>query len=84
MKVKVSNYWDVPNQFVIRTEEGRYFQSYDSIIVFVPNDGSPIRLGKDWEYSTTTGKYRNKFLYETKKETQQKLLDGIYILDEEL
>ena len=84
MKVKVSNYWDVPNQFVIWTDEGSYFQSYESIIVFRPNDGSPTQLGSDWEYSRTTGKYRNKFLNETKAETQAKLDAGIYVLNEQL
>lgn len=84
MKVKVCNYWGVPNQFVIYTNEGKYFQSYESIIVFIPNDGTPVRLGSDWEYSRTTGKYRNLFLNETIAETRQKLKDGIYILDSTL
>jgi hypothetical protein len=33
-----------------------------------------------WDYSTTTGKYRNQFLGETKKETQAKIDSGEYIL----
>lgn len=82
-KIKVSNYWDVPNQFVIRTDEGTYFQSYDSIIALIDTSGK-VTLGEDWNYSKTTGKYRNKFLNETRKETEQKLKDGIYILDPSL
>ncbi len=84
MNIKVSSYWDVPNQFVIYTYEGRYFQSYDSIIVFIPNDGSPIQLGSDWKFSSTTSKYRNKSLTETTEGTSMKLDDGIYILNEDL
>ena len=33
-----------------------------------------------WDYSSTTGRYRNKFLGETKKETQAKIDSGEYIL----
>tara|TARA_R110002126_G_scaffold165824_2_gene313621 strand:- start:617 stop:961 length:345 start_codon:yes stop_codon:yes gene_type:complete len=33
-----------------------------------------------WDYSVTTGKYRNIFLDETKKETQKKIDNGTYIL----
>ena len=35
---------------------------------------------KYWDYSVTTSKYRNIFLDETKKETQKKIDNGIYIL----
>lgn len=73
----------VANQFQIITKDGVYFQSYDSIIAFIPNEGK-TRLGKHWDYSVTTGKYRNQFLGETKKETSAKLADGTYILDENL
>jgi hypothetical protein len=69
------------NQFSIRTEKGLYFQSYQSKIVFIPNDGTPIQLDKEtWDYSQTTGKYRNMFLGETKKETEKKIASGEYIL----
>ncbi|KKN75879.1 hypothetical protein LCGC14_0375870 [marine sediment metagenome] len=33
-----------------------------------------------WDYSTTTGRYRNQFLGETKAETQKKIDSGEYIL----
>jgi len=69
------------NQFSIRTEKGLYFKSYQSKIVFIPNDGTPIQLDKEtWDYSQTTGKYRNMFLGETKKETEKKIASGEYIL----
>lgn len=75
----------VPNQFIIRTEEGTYFQSYNSIIAFVPYDeDKKTELGKDWNYSRTTAKYRNDFLNEGTEETRRKLEEGTYILNENL
>ena len=87
MKTKVSNLTstrsgrEVSNQFEIQTSEGRFFQSYDSIIVFIPADGSKIQLDERyWNYSKTTSKYRNEFLRETTKETQAKIDSGVYKL----
>jgi hypothetical protein len=87
MKTKVENMVskssgnEVANQFVITTPEGRYFQSYDSIIAFVPYNSGKTQLDKrTWDYSMTTSKYRNQFLGETKKETKQKIENGTYIL----
>lgn len=70
----------VKNQFEISTPEGRYFQSYDSVIVFIPNGGKIQLDEKYWDYSITTGKYRNQFLGEDKKETEKKIASGEYIL----
>ena len=82
----------VANQFII-TDEGRgalgnfkerqVFQSYDSVIAvrIVWEDTTRIELDENtWDYSTTTGKYRNQFLNETKKETQAKIDSGEYKL----
>lgn len=74
----------IPNQFIITTDKGVMFQSYDSNIAFRPNNGDKTRLGSDWDYSKTTGKYRNIFLGEDKKETQRKIDEGIYLLDNSL
>jgi hypothetical protein len=69
----------IANQFEIRTETAVYFQSYRSIIVKV--EGGKTYLDPIyWDYSRTTGKYRNIFLSESKKETEQKIKQGIYIL----
>ncbi len=75
---------EVANQFEIRTKKGVYFQSYDSIIVFIPSNGGKTQIGPDWDYSTTTGKYRNQFLGETRKETQAKIDNGTYRLNPKL
>ena len=69
----------VPNQFEVRTENAVYFQSYDSIIVKI-EDGTTYLDSHFWDYSKTTGKYRNQFLGEDKKETEKKIKEGIYIL----
>ncbi len=56
-----------------------FFQSYDSIIA--KDDSGEITLDENnWDYSVTTGKYRNMFLGETKKETQAKIDSGEYKL----
>jgi len=69
----------VKNQFIVRTNDGVFFQSYDSLIVGKMKDGKILIDQKYWDYSKTTGKYRNQFLNETKKETEKKLADGIYL-----
>ena len=74
-----SNGNKVPNQFRIYDNGKRYFQSYNSIIVMVEN-GKTYLDERSWDYSNTTGKYRNQFLNETKKETQAKIDAGIYTL----
>ena len=78
---------DVPNQFIISGVtirnslfEGDMFQSYDSSIVFIDNRGNVFLDKRYWDYSVTTGRYRNQFLNETKKETQAKIDNGEYIL----
>jgi hypothetical protein len=72
---------EIKNQFVIRTKTGKYFQSYNSIIAFVPSNGDKVQLdSRYWDYSVTTGKYRNIFLGEDIKETRRKITEGIYEL----
>ena len=69
----------VANQFIINSEEGCYFQSYNSIIVKI--EGREVYLDEYyWDYSVTTGKYRNDFLGEGIAETRAKIKSGEYIL----
>lgn len=70
----------VPNQFEIFADDGKYFQSYSSIIVFKPFNGQVVLDCNKWDYSRTTAKYRNQFLGETTKETEGKIKSGAYIL----
>ena len=86
MKIQVQNMKGrsgnpIPNQFEIHTSEGIYFQSYISVIAFQPSGGGKVILDENkWDYSCTTGKYRNIFLGENKKETAAKIKDGTYEL----
>jgi len=80
----------ISNQFIITDNDNgnkkEYFQSYNSMIVKKIYD----HLGCDvvetfldkkyWNYSNTTGKYRNIFLGETIKDTKAKIKSGEYIL----
>ena len=69
----------VANQFEIETDDATYFQSYNSVIA--KRMIGVVYLDEYyWDYSTTTGRYRNMFLGETKKETQAKIDSGEYIL----
>ena len=57
----------IPNQFIIYEDNGDItFQSYDSIICQIRGGAlgydKVVVFGSDWDYSTTTSKYRNKFL----------------------
>jgi len=71
----------IANQFIFTDEIGnRYFQSYNSVIAKI-NPLDQIYLDqKYWNYSNTTGKYRNIFLGETITETKKKIKSGEYIL----
>lgn len=54
----------VANQFIIVDDDTNKitFQSYNSMIVEIDWQNSIVTFGKDWNYSTTTSKYRNQFL----------------------
>ena len=68
---------DVPNQFIIYGRNFRAFQSYNSLIA-IEYEGKTY-IFSDWDYSVTTGKYRNEFLGEGIAETRRKLKSGEYI-----
>ena len=79
LKVKNLEYKgrQVPNQFLIEyTENGneyQIFQSYNSMIVKWDNNNRIVEVGKDWDYSRTTGKYRNLLTNTTKKAFEKML-----------
>lgn len=68
------------DQFIIYTNKGEYFQSYSTIIAFKPNKGKILLDKNYWDYSTTTGRYRNQFLNEGIAETRQGIKDKRYLL----
>lgn len=51
----------VPNQFIITDGNVYTFQSYNSVVAVVDFDNSTVTLGSNWNYSTTTSRYRNRF-----------------------
>lgn len=67
----------VANQFVITHNGARFFQSYRTLIAKVDEHGQ-VSLSKDWQYSTTTSRYRNQFLMDTTAETKAKIKSGEY------
>ena len=82
MKVQnmTSARWNtIANQFIINDKGEEYFQSYESIIA-KKSQGKIYLDEYFWDYSVTTGKYRNDFLGEKKIDTQRKIDSGEYIL----
>jgi hypothetical protein len=84
--MKISNFTSnngnkVANQFLITEKNKETFQSYDSIIAVKNYKTQKTYLDKYfWDYSTTTGKYRNIFLGEGIAETRKKIETGEYKL----
>lgn len=65
----------VANQFVLKEDNRKVFQSYDSTIVEAKwhADFCEVNVGYDWDYSRTTSKYFKIFL-----------MDEIGLTDEEV
>ena len=78
--IKVHNINNRPNQFLIVTPNAHYFQSFESLIAMSDNEGKIYLDVNKWDYSTTTGKYRNIFLNENKSLTQKKINSNVYSL----
>ena len=73
------------NQFEIYTDEGVYFQSYDSVVAFKPNNSEEkIRVGVDWDYSRTTMKYVGQFLGQNTAKTRKDIADEVILVDYDL
>ena len=69
-----------PNQFLLYTPDGTYFQSYNSTIAFRDHNGK-IQLDENtWNYSKTTAEYRRDFLGAGVDLTRDKILSGEYQL----
>ena len=87
MKIRVKNMRsskgnNIPNLFVIYTNKGEYFQSYSTIIGYYRYKDQQTFLDKDsWDYSVTTGKYRNMWTGDYGiKETREHIANGKYKL----
>ena len=74
----------VKNQFIITvsTKKGHkeIFQSYKRVIAVIDEKRQVYLDRRFWDFSTTTGKYRNQFLGEKIAETRKKIESGEYKL----
>lgn len=68
------------NCAIIEFDNIKYLISYNTVIA-KKEDGKVTLDEKYWDYSTTTGRHRNMFLRESKKETQKKIDKGEYKLE---
>jgi hypothetical protein len=67
------------NQFILIFEYGVVLQSYQSIIAIMTPDRTYLD-NRFWNYSVTTGRYRNLFLSENIDITRKKIKSGEYEL----
>ena len=71
----------IANQFIVTDGEFEYFQSYNSVIAQRHISSGVVKLDVHyWDYSTTTGKYRNQFLGMDKKQTEKEIKAGRIVL----
>lgn len=74
---------EVPNQIVVEmlTEDGRrsVFKSYQTIIAMIDERGC-VTIDKNYRQSTTTEKYLNQYLGNTKPERRKLIKQGVYTL----
>ena len=68
------------DQKIVFKNGAEYFVSYDTNIVRYESTDSIILDRNYWDYSTTTGYYRNQFLGEGIAETRKKISNGTYKL----
>ena len=71
----------VANQFEIKMNDFRIFQSYKTIIAVKNMNTDQVILDRSsWDCSRTTSKYRTQFLGEITNRTRAKVMNGTYIL----
>jgi hypothetical protein len=72
-------------QRIIDTEKGRYLQSYQSVVAFIPRDEKQrVRLGRQYDYSQTTIYYLGKFLGMSLPAIREGIASGDMEVDERL
>jgi len=79
MSMKSRNGNPVPNQFILKIGDAIIFQSYNTVIA-VKSCGRVLLDADSWDYSRTTGKYRNEFLCCNTAECRKRIKDGSFIL----
>jgi hypothetical protein len=73
------------NQFIINTENGQIFQSYDRLIAYADRSGDTPILSDYWDYSKTTLKHLKLFFnwQLTKKQIETMIKAGSIIVTSE-
>jgi hypothetical protein len=70
---------------VIATTKGRYLQSYNCIVAYLPAvPQEKIRVGRNYDYSMTTIYYVGKFLGMTLQDIRHGIEQGTIEYDENL
>ncbi len=69
-----------PNQFILRIAGMFIFQSYRTTIAVEFPDGRTVLDKNFWDYSVTTGRYRNQFLGCSISECRRRIDSGVYLL----
>lgn len=74
-------YLGANNSIITLSNGKKIFNSYGVNVAEIDVLTKIVRLDHVyWDYSVTTGKYRNIFLSEDKKQTEKKLKNGQYVL----
>jgi hypothetical protein len=72
-------------QKIIATAQGRYLQSYQSVVAFIPKDKKQrVRLGRQYDYSQTTIYYLGKFLGMSLPAIREGIASGAMEVDDRL
>ena len=71
------------NQFIIRTNNEVFLQSYDKVVLKIDIKGN-VYLTHFWNYSKTTSKYVTNFLGISSKEIKKRLDSNEYTLVKEI
>lgn len=66
----------VKNQWIITRPEGKYFQSYNSLVAFIPNDKRKKILldAATWKCSLTTTRFLDWFLAVSSREYPESMI----------
>lgn len=79
MMLKVRNFMNNKNHFVISTQESDWLQSYDIVVA----RRFPTKLYPEWDISKTTAKYVGKFLNSDQKAIRKAVKNGNISVSEE-
>ena len=71
------------NQFIIRTNNEVFFQSYDKVVLKIDIKGN-VYLTHFWNYSKTTSKFVTKVLGLSSKDIKKRLESNEYTLIKEI